>query len=77
MHIKSEMLCNIFKDNKIMKNPFPSFWAYRSISGVCCHTWVNAGATASAAVVLFSHNYLPPDTERKHLIQHSVGQRVV
>ena len=31
------------------------------------HTWVDAGATASAAVVLFSHNYLPPDRERKRV----------
>lgn len=29
------------------------------------HTWVDAGATASTAVVLFSHNYFPPDRERK------------
>lgn len=27
------------------------------------HTWVDASATAGTAVVLFSHNYLPPDWE--------------
>lgn len=29
------------------------------------HTWVDAGATASAAVVLLSDNYLPPDSKKK------------
>lgn len=34
---------------------------------VAGYTWVNAGATASTAVVLFSHNYLPP--ERQQLVK--------
>lgn len=33
--------------------------------GFAGHTWVDAGATASAAVVLFSNNYFPPDRDRK------------
>lgn len=33
--------------------------------GLAGCTWVDAGATASTAVVLFSHNYFPPDRERK------------
>lgn len=42
----------IFKDKK----------NFLSLAG---HTWVDAGATTSTAVVLFSHNYFPPDRERK------------
>lgn len=35
--------------------------------GFAGHTWINASATASAAVVLFGHNYLPPDRETKYV----------
>lgn len=33
------------------------------LSGFVSHTWVNAGATASAAVILLSNNYFPPNGE--------------
>lgn len=38
---------------------------------VAGYTWVNAGATASTAVVLFSHNYLPP--ERQELVKKNAN----
>lgn len=38
---------------------------------VAGYTWVNAGATASTAVVLFSHYYLPP--ERQQLVKKNAN----
>lgn len=34
------------------------------------HTWVDASATAGTAVVLFSHNYLPPDWETNRKLEY-------
>lgn len=34
------------------------------------HTWIDASATAGTAVVLFSHNYLPPDWETNQKLEY-------